>query len=139
MKHVSMLTVRRRLIIVFFLLAVYFLIMFGRLAFVQLVSGDEIMESAEDLWTRDIPFQAERGEILDRNGEVLVGNTVAPSLAVVPKQIEDPEKVADELMSIISIDREKLMEHLTNNVSCRDDSPRRKKIIENCKQMKFVI
>lgn len=47
MKHVSMLTVRRRLIIVFFLLAVYFLIMFGRLAFVQLVSGDEIMESAE--------------------------------------------------------------------------------------------
>lgn len=66
MKHVSMLTVRRRLIIVFFLLAVYFLIMFGRLAFVQLVSGDEIMESAEDLWTRDIPFQAERGEILDR-------------------------------------------------------------------------
>ena len=128
MKHVSMLTVRRRLIIVFFLLAVYFLIMFGRLAFVQLVSGDEIMESAEDLWTRDIPFQAERGEILDRNGEVLVGNTVAPSLAVVPKQIEDPEKVADELMSIISIDREKLMEHLTNNVSVEMIHPEGRKL-----------
>ncbi len=130
MKHVSMLTVRKRLIIVFFLLAVYFLIMFGRLSYVQLVSGDEIMEHAEDLWTRDIPFQSERGKIVDRNGEVLVDNAVAPSLVVVPRQIEDPERVADQLGDVIEIDREKLMDHLTKSVSVEMIHPEGRKLTD---------
>ena len=41
-----------------------------------------------------MPFEAKRGKILDRNGEVLAYNISAPTVMVVPAQIEDPAHTA---------------------------------------------
>ncbi len=82
--------------------------MVGRLAYVQLVSSADILEKAEELWSRDIPLYAERGKILDRNGEVLVDNQLAPTLVVVPRQIENPEEVAKNYLKSFRFQKKKL-------------------------------
>ncbi|MGM8214378.1 stage V sporulation protein D [Bacillaceae bacterium W0354] len=130
MRRISAVTVKKRLITVFILIGIYFLIMFGRLAFVQLIESDEILAKAEDLWSRDIPLVAERGKILDRNGEVLVDNQLAPTLVVVPRQIEDAERVANKLTEIINISKDKIYEHLTKNVSVEIVHPEGRKLTE---------
>ncbi|WP_188205721.1 stage V sporulation protein D [Alkalibacillus aidingensis] len=128
MKRVSVVTVRKRLAIVFLCIAVYFVVMFGKLAYVQLISAKDIVAKAEDLWSRDIPFQPERGKIVDRNGDILVENEVAPSLVVVPRQIEDPDYVVEQLTKIISIGEDKLYDHLTKNVSVEAIHPEGRKL-----------
>ncbi|MDQ0159185.1 stage V sporulation protein D [Alkalibacillus salilacus] len=117
MKRISFVTVRKRLVILLCLLAVYFLIMIVKLAYVQLVSSPEILAKAEDLWSRDIPFQAERGQIIDREGDVLVENEVAPSLVIVPRQVENVDEVVNEISQIIDIEQDKLRDHVTKDVS----------------------
>ena len=55
----------------------------ARIWSMQLVSGDEYGEQAEQNRTRSITLAASRGRILDRNGNEIVGNR--PSLTVVAK------------------------------------------------------
>src|SRR5690625_11781 len=128
LRKVSFVTVKKRLITVFIFIAIYFLIMFGRLAYVQLIESDEILAKAEELWSRDIPLAADRGKILDRNGEVLVDNELAPTLVVIPRQVEDAERVADELSEIINISKDKMLGHLTKNVSVEIVHPEGRKL-----------
>ncbi|GEL75971.1 stage V sporulation protein D [Tenuibacillus multivorans] len=130
MRRIAAITVRKRLTAVFLLIAVYFIIMVCRLAYVQLISADEIIEKAEELWSRDIPLYAERGKILDRNGEVLVDNQLAPSLAVVPRQIDNPESVAEKLTDIIPISKEDALDHLTKVAAVEIIHPEGRKLSE---------
>ena len=59
-----------------FALAV-FAIIFFRLWFLQVLSGDEYLKAATVNRVRDVAVAAPRGEILDRNGTVLVSSTKA--------------------------------------------------------------
>ena len=51
-----------------------FAIVFFRLWFLQVLSGDQYLAQARDNRVRDVAIAAPRGEILDRNGNVLVEN-----------------------------------------------------------------
>ncbi|SER63912.1 stage V sporulation protein D [Salipaludibacillus aurantiacus] len=128
MKRVSFVTVRKRLIFTLIAGVILFTIMMGRLWYVQVVMGDEISEKAEDLWGRNIPFEAKRGEILDRHGEVLATNVTAPSLLVVPRQIKDPAETAEKLSEVLSLSKEKAFEKVTKNESIVRINPEGRKI-----------
>lgn len=65
---VSKVVSRRRMLWTLLGLAVLFGALAVRLAYVQLTQGEKLSERAEDLWRRNIPFTAKRGEILDREG-----------------------------------------------------------------------
>ncbi|GAA0494986.1 stage V sporulation protein D [Salinibacillus aidingensis] len=131
MKRVSQVTVRRRLVAAFLFALVFFLVMCIRLGYVQFIVGDEITEKAEDLWSRDIPLKPERGEILDRNGEVLVGNVSAPTVAVVPRQIQNPQVTAEQLADVLNMDVQEAYEYVTKNVSVEIIHPEGRKISED--------
>ena len=51
-----------------------FSIIFFRLWYLQVLSGDRYLHRANDNRIRDVHEQGPRGEILDANGNVLVGN-----------------------------------------------------------------
>ena len=62
----------------------------------QVIQHDKLTELAKTNWDREIPFTSERGEITDRNGEVIVTNELAPTLYFMPTQndnIEDADKI----------------------------------------------
>ncbi|MDX6586692.1 MAG: penicillin-binding protein 2 [Solirubrobacterales bacterium] len=75
------------------------LIAFGvilfRLWYLQVLSGDRYLAEAQGNRVREVTVQAPRGEILDRDGEVLVGNRTA--LALVVRKDELPENGAERM------------------------------------------
>ncbi|HAX72898.1 MAG TPA: stage V sporulation protein D [Firmicutes bacterium] len=121
-------TIQRRLIILLSIFSVYFIALFARLAYLQIFSSDTLVEKAEDSWSRDLPIEGQRGLIYDRNHEVIVGNVVAPSVIVIPRQVEDVEKTAQVLAEILEVSVEEATKHVTKNVSVERIQPEGRKL-----------
>lgn len=68
-----------------------FAFIFFRLWYLQVLSGDTYRAEANDNRIRQIKIQAPRGEIVDRDGQVLVENRVALAVKVSPKLLPDSE------------------------------------------------
>ncbi|WP_164669098.1 stage V sporulation protein D [Virgibacillus doumboii] len=130
MKRVSAVTVRKRIVTVFLFGLLFFAIIDARLGYVQFIIGDELMKKANESWSRDITFEPERGNILDRNGEILAENVTAPSVIVVPKQVENPQKTAEKIASILDISVEKAYEYVTEDSVYTKVHPAGRKINE---------
>lgn len=111
--RVSNVTMRRRIVIVLVIGLFLYLALGFRLGYVQLIRGYWLMDKAEELWSRDVPFEAKRGEILDRNGEVLAYNITAPSVMVIPAQVKDAQQTAQKLANILDMQAEKAYELVT--------------------------
>ncbi len=64
-----------------------FAVIFLRLWFLQVLTGDQSRREALDNRVRSLPLAAPRGSILDRNGTPIVENRVATVLTLDPKQL----------------------------------------------------
>ncbi|MFO7262851.1 MAG: stage V sporulation protein D [Bacillaceae bacterium G1] len=104
---------RRRLFLCLVFALCLFLLLLGRLAYLQLFQGEWLMEKAHDLWNREVPFEPMRGKILDRNGVVLAYNVSAPSVLAIPAQIQSPREAARQLGNVLGMDEERLYQLLT--------------------------
>jgi penicillin-binding protein 2 len=67
-----------------------FSVLFLRLWYVQVLSGDKYRNQANDNRIREIRVQAPRGDILDRNGKVLVANRTELAIQVTPQDLPPP-------------------------------------------------
>ncbi|EGK13127.1 stage V sporulation protein D [Kroppenstedtia eburnea] len=123
--------VRKRLFIALVVGLLLFVGLLTRLGYVQLVQGKWLNEKAQDLWTRDIPFEGKRGRILDRNGEVLAYNVSSPSVLAIPAQIKDPSRTARELARILVAPEEKIYRQITKRELIVRLNPYGRKISED--------
>src|SRR6187551_1291113 len=64
-----------------------FAVLFFRLWFLQMLNGDEFLAEARNNRTREFQVIAPRGEILDRDGNVLVANRTSLALQVNPRKL----------------------------------------------------
>jgi penicillin-binding protein 2 len=64
-----------------------FAVLFFRLWFLQILNGDEFLAEARNNRTREFRVTAPRGEILDRDGEVLVSNRTSLALQLNPRKL----------------------------------------------------
>jgi penicillin-binding protein 2 len=69
---------------------VLFAIVFFRLWFLQVLSGEDYVSQARDNRVRKVRIEAPRGNIVDRHGTVLVKTRVAPVVQIVPSSLPDP-------------------------------------------------
>ena len=115
--RVSNVTVRKRLMIALFVGILTFLIIDVRLGYVQFVLGDWLTMGARDSWSRNIPFEPERGQIVDRNGIPLATNISAPTVYVMPRQVKDPAATAEKLASVLNMPKEKVYREITKSAS----------------------
>ncbi len=75
-----------------------FAVLFFRLWNLQVLSGDEYLAEAQNNRTREVKVIAPRGDILDRNGEVLVDNRTSLALQLnTAKLPDDPAEERAEL------------------------------------------
>jgi stage V sporulation protein D (sporulation-specific penicillin-binding protein) len=111
--RVSNVTVRKRLMIALFVGFLIFLIIDVRLGYVQFFLGDWLTTGAKDSWSRNIPFEPERGEIVDRNGVALATNISTPTVYVVPRQVKDPATTAEKLATVLNMPKEKAYRDIT--------------------------
>jgi stage V sporulation protein D (sporulation-specific penicillin-binding protein) len=115
--RVSNVTVRKRLTVALFVGILVFFIIDLRLGYVQFFLGNILTDGAKELWSRDIPFEPERGEIVDRNGVPLATNVSAPTVYVVPRQIKDPADASEKLAAVLNMSKEKAYQLITKRAS----------------------
>ena len=71
-------------------------IVFFRLWYLQVLSGDQYLRQARDNRVRELSVQAPRGAVLDRNGDPLVENRVATVVKLDPERLPTAERDAAE-------------------------------------------
>jgi penicillin-binding protein 2 len=67
-----------------------FAIVFFRLWYLQVLSGDKYLTQANDNRVRDIVVPAPRGDVIDRNGTVLVDNRISIAVQIEPQKLPPP-------------------------------------------------
>ena len=94
-------------------IAFIFCIIIGRFFYIQAVWGDELVIRATDQWNREIPVIASRGEIYDRNGLVLAGNSNTYTVYVRPNAVTDKAYCATVLAGVFNLDADEVLEDIS--------------------------
>lgn len=101
--HSSNRLIRQRLVMIGIGITVIFIVMVARLSYVQLIKGPELAVKAEDLWRRNVPYTAKRGEIIDRNGDRLTYNVSTPTVWAIPAQVKNIDGTALQLARVLQM------------------------------------
>ena len=88
-----------------------------RVFYVEVIMYDKLNINANNLWSRNLPIGADRGNIYDRNGKLLAGNLTTVSLVLIPNQIDDKEKVAKDLSEILNVSYDEMYKHVSKKTS----------------------
>ncbi|MBZ5782101.1 peptidoglycan glycosyltransferase FtsI, partial [Klebsiella aerogenes] len=87
---------------------VMFFILLARLWYLQIIESERLRELSENNRLRFVPVAASRGSLLDRNGNILVGNTPSFSVAVIPQDVKDKDQLFAKLSQYLGISRDEL-------------------------------
>ena len=82
----------------FSLVILCFVVMVGRLFYIQIIDGSNLQERALSQWTRSFTVTAKRGEIVDCNGKVLAQSASAVTITASPGDVvgDDSESQEDK-------------------------------------------
>ncbi len=94
---------RHRIFVFTVLVAVCFLLLFLRLAYLQIWRHEDLLAQAESNRTASVPVVPNRGLILDRNGVVLATNYSAYTLEITPSKTADLEQTIEALSTLVDI------------------------------------
>ncbi len=110
---------KRRLWFALFVVALIFSLLIGRLAYIQIVKGEEYKKLAMLQQTRNVPIPAKRGVIYDRKGIKLAFSVQSFTVWAHPKDIgaESVGEVASELAEILEEDKAKILDMISNSSS----------------------
>lgn len=115
-QHVSR-NYRRRLRILVSILCLCLGALAVRTFYVQILRGDYLAELADELHNRERTLEEKRGDIVDRNGEVLAASGSVCRVSVVHNQIEDEEKTAAVLAQVLELDYEDVLQKVQKRVA----------------------
>lgn len=106
-----------RIKIIFLILLILFIFIILRVFYVQMIDYKKLNKYASDLWSRDLPIEADRGLILDRNGVVLADNLTTTSLVLIPNQIKNKQETTKKLAEILNISNKEMKKHVYKKTS----------------------
>ena len=95
------------------LITFIFLIVGGKLIYLQIVKGKSLQARALDQWTRDVPLGAVRGSIYDTNGVELAGCNTTYTLYVRPNATTSKEATARSIAGVVGISYEEVLEKVS--------------------------
>ena len=93
------------------ILAVCFIILAGRTAYLQFVRGGELRQLALDQQTKENEITPRRGTIYDANGKELAVSANVDTVVVDPKRIDEEGNAAQEastLSEVLGVDKDKI-------------------------------
>ena len=104
-------TTHKRINFLFVVIFIFVIAIIAKVFYIQVFQYRKLNTLAENLWSRNLPITADRGRILDRNGNILATNITTTSLVLIPNQIEDKEAVSKDIADILGVPYEKIYEH----------------------------
>ena len=93
----------KKIKIAFIIMSILLLLVIIKVSYIQIFEYKKLNVLANDLWNRNLVIEADRGKILDRNGEVLADNLTTTSLVLVPNQKKNKEEVTKKLSEILNV------------------------------------
>lgn len=109
--------INKRIKIMLLLFGFILLMVIIKVFYVQVFDYKKLSDLASDLWSRNLPIEASRGKILDRNGIVLADNVTTTSLVLVPNQIKNKKEVTKKLAEILNVSYDEMKKHVFKNTS----------------------
>lgn len=106
-----------RIKVLFLIILILFIFIIIRVFYIQVIEYKKLNKYAKDLWSRDLPIEADRGLILDRNGVVLADNLTTTSLILIPNQIKNKEETTNLLANILGVSYDNMKEHVYKKTS----------------------
>ena len=103
----------------------------GKLSYSQIILHEEIEELAENMWNRSFPLEANRGNIIDCNDNIIVTNLPTLSVIVIPYQIKNKEITAQKLATYLNASKEKIYNKINKKTSMVRLSPEGRKISDD--------
>ena len=107
----------KKIKIVFLIMSLLLLLIVVKVTYIQVFQYKKLNVLANELWNRNLSIEADRGKILDRNGEVLADNLTTASLVLIPSQIKDKDKTTKELSKILNVSYEEMKKHVYKKTS----------------------
>ena len=106
-----------RIRLFFVIVVTLFLIIIGKVLYIQIFQYNKLKNLSSDLWSRNLPIEADRGKIYDRNKVILADNITTTSLVLIPNQIKEKEKAVKELSKILNVTEEEMEKHVNKKTS----------------------
>lgn len=113
MDKISHFSIKKKLLISLVLIVFIFTLLFCRLFYLQVLWGETLQYRAYDQWTRELPFRADRGDIVDANGVVLAQSSTSYTLYARPNELKDVDYIASSIADILGMSKDKLAEKLS--------------------------
>lgn len=101
--------IKKRLNNLFILIIICFAVLIVNLWYLQIIKGQEYEQRAINNCIRSLVEEAPRGEIFDKNGNLLITNRPAVNFTVIPAEIEDYNIVSRQLSSIMLLEESYLI------------------------------
>ncbi len=108
---------KKRLLIFLFCSMFGYLLLTGRLVFIELFRAEEWQELAYEQQTRDRLITPKRGSIMDRNGEGIALTETVNAVSVIPVQVKEKEKTAQFLAETLDLEYEDVLEKVKQKVA----------------------
>ncbi|HAJ78105.1 MAG TPA: hypothetical protein DCO89_03460 [Clostridiales bacterium] len=108
-------SMQKRLLAMILLLISLFILLFGRLFYLQVVNAKFLQQKAEEQWTRDLPINAERGVIYDRNGIALAVSYTTYDVFVRNSNVTDEVAVAKLLSDKLKLNYDLVLSKVSNS------------------------
>jgi cell division protein FtsI (penicillin-binding protein 3) len=108
-------TVRRRLLVAVVCISCWTAVIEARLVWFQVVRHGALVKQAAQQQQEEVPAPARRGEILDRNGNVLAFSVDAASVVAVPSEVENAQATAAAICGVLECsdtERARMVERL---------------------------
>lgn len=108
---------KKKLLLFLFCSMFGYLLLTGRLVFIELFRAEEWQQMAYEQQTRDRLITPKRGSILDRNGEGIAMTETVNAVSVIPVQVKEKEKTAQFLADALDLEYETVLEKIQQKVA----------------------
>ncbi len=109
--------IHKRTKLILILIVCLFLVIILKVFYIQVISYNKLNSKARGVWSRNLPLEANRGDIYDINGKTLASNITTTSLVLIPNQISDKKKTASALARILNVSYDKMYAHVSKKTS----------------------
>lgn len=106
--------IHKRINIVLCIIIFCFILIILKIFYIQVVDYKKLNELANNLWSRNLPIESDRGKITTSDGTVIADNLTTVSLVIIPNQIEETKKeeISIKLAEILECEIDAIKEHI---------------------------
>ena len=131
-------TVRKRLAVLMSVFFLLFLCVVARLTDLQVMQAQALTQRGMKQWTRSGIVSAKRGGVVDAKGRMLAQSMTSFVLTASPKEIGDPQALADVLARELGLDAQSIVKKLEKNKNAAAVTLKRQVMREDADRIRAI-